>query len=100
MDIPEHLIPFEEEACPGWALERKVTKRPAHSDTVQSPLCPGHGSGLNQPHPGMCCKLGAGWGAGTPLVWCCSGLNMSLQDLDLYNKMVSPLVLALLGLGG
>ena len=48
----------------------------------------------------MCCKLGAGRGAGTPLVWCCSGLNMSLQDLDLYNKMVSPLVLALLGLGG
>ncbi|KAJ1369144.1 hypothetical protein KIN20_030546 [Parelaphostrongylus tenuis] len=42
VDIAEHLIPFGQETCPGWALERKVTKRPAHGDTVQSPLRPGH----------------------------------------------------------
>ena len=42
VDIAEHLIPFGQETCPGWALERKVTKRPAHGDTVQSSLRPGH----------------------------------------------------------
>ena len=42
VDIAEHLIPFGQETCPGWALERKVTKRPAHGDTVQSPLRPAH----------------------------------------------------------
>ncbi|KAM7225442.1 hypothetical protein CapIbe_023419 [Capra ibex] len=41
VDIPKHLIPFGQEACPGSAVERKVTKRPAHGDTVQSPLLPG-----------------------------------------------------------
>ena len=41
VDIPEHLIPFGQEACPGWALERKAAKRPVHGDTVQSPLLPG-----------------------------------------------------------
>ena len=41
VDIPEHLIPFGQEACPGWALERKVAKTPVHGDTVQSPLLPG-----------------------------------------------------------
>ena len=30
---------------------------------------------------------------------CCSGLSESLQGFDLYEKMMSPLVLALLGLG-
>ena len=38
--IPEHLIPFGQEAYPDWALERNVTKRPARCDTVQSLLCP------------------------------------------------------------
>ena len=41
VDIPEHLIPFGQEACPDWVPKRKVTKRPAHGDTVQSPLLPG-----------------------------------------------------------
>ena len=44
--------------------------------------------------------LGAGLGAGTPLMRCCSGLSESLQEFDLYEKMASLLVLALLGLGG
>ncbi|OWJ99491.1 hypothetical protein Celaphus_00009680, partial [Cervus elaphus hippelaphus] len=30
VDIPEHLIPFGQEACPDWALKWKVTERPAH----------------------------------------------------------------------
>ncbi|OWJ99560.1 hypothetical protein Celaphus_00009593 [Cervus elaphus hippelaphus] len=54
VDIPKHLIPFGQEACPDWALETK----------------------------------------------CCSGLSESLRDFDLYEMTVSPLVLALLGLGG
>ena len=41
VDIAEHLSPFGQETCPGWALEGKVTKRPAHGDTVQSQLHPG-----------------------------------------------------------
>ena len=36
MDILEHLIPFGQEACPDWAFERKVTKRPAQGNTMQS----------------------------------------------------------------
>ena len=56
--------------------------------------------GLNQPRPGVHCPLGAGPGARTPLVWCCSGLSKTLQDFDLYKKMASSLLLALLGLGG
>ena len=36
VDIPQHLIPFGQEACPDWAFERKVTKRPAHGNTMQS----------------------------------------------------------------
>ncbi|KAI4554667.1 hypothetical protein MJG53_019966 [Ovis ammon polii x Ovis aries] len=42
VDIPKHLTPFGQEACPDWALERKVTERPAHGDTIRSPPCPGH----------------------------------------------------------
>ena len=41
VDFAEHLIPFGQETCPGWALERKVTKRPPYGDTVQSSLRPG-----------------------------------------------------------
>ena len=41
MDIPEHLIPFGQEACPDWALKWKVTEKPAHGDTIQLPSCPG-----------------------------------------------------------
>ncbi|CAI9181351.1 unnamed protein product [Rangifer tarandus platyrhynchus] len=37
-DILQHLILFGQEACPDWALERKVTERPEHADTMQSPL--------------------------------------------------------------
>ena len=54
---------------------------------------------LNQPHPGLHCPLGVGSGARTSLMLCCSGLSESLQGFDLYKKMMSPLVLALLGLG-
>ena len=36
VDIPQHLIPFGQEACPDWAFERKVTKRPAHGNTMKS----------------------------------------------------------------
>ena len=36
VDIAQHLIPFGQEACPDWAFERKVTKRPAHGNTMQS----------------------------------------------------------------
>ena len=40
VDIPQHLIPFGQEACPDWAFERKVTKRPAHGNTMKSaPHC-------------------------------------------------------------
>ncbi|OWJ99577.1 hypothetical protein Celaphus_00009693 [Cervus elaphus hippelaphus] len=38
VDILQHLILFGQEACPDWALERKVTERPEHADTMQSPL--------------------------------------------------------------
>ena len=34
VDIPQHLIPFGQEACPDWALKRKVTERSAHGDTM------------------------------------------------------------------
>ena len=102
VDIAEHLIPFGQETCPGWALERKVTKRPAHGDTVQSTLRPGHArlvpSELGPPW--VFCQLGAGWGSGIHLVRCCSELSASLQDFDLHDKRASPLVLALLCLGG
>ena len=40
VDTLKHLIPFVGEACPGWAVEGRVTERPAHGDTVQSQLCP------------------------------------------------------------
>ncbi|OWJ99222.1 hypothetical protein Celaphus_00009597, partial [Cervus elaphus hippelaphus] len=30
VDIPKHLTPFGQEACPDWALNRKGTERPAH----------------------------------------------------------------------
>ena len=56
--------------------------------------------GLNRPCPEVHYPLGAGLGAGTHLMRCCSGLSESLQEFDLYEKMVSPLVLALLGLSG
>ena len=40
VDILQHLIPFGQEACPDWAFERKVTKRPAHGNTMKSaPHC-------------------------------------------------------------
>ena len=41
VDIPEHLIPFGQEACPDWALKWKVTEKPAHGDTIQLTSCPG-----------------------------------------------------------
>ncbi|KAB0340526.1 hypothetical protein FD754_023054 [Muntiacus muntjak] len=41
VDIPEHLIPFGQEACPDWALKWKVTERRTHGDTIQLPSCPG-----------------------------------------------------------
>ena len=101
-DIPEHLIPFGQEACLDWALKWKVTERPAHGDTVQSPSCPGCAhlvwSELAPPWGVLptWCKAGAG----TPLMWCCSGLSESMQEFDLYNNMASTLILALLCLGG
>lgn len=55
---------------------------------------------LNWPHPGMCCQLCVGRGAGTPLVQCCSGLSKSFPIFDLYDKMALPFILALLCLGG
>ena len=36
MDIAEHLIPFGQETCPGWALERKVTKLIMIDDHVEA----------------------------------------------------------------
>ncbi|KAB0372355.1 hypothetical protein FD755_016147 [Muntiacus reevesi] len=36
VDIAEHLIPFGQETCPGWALERKVT---LHMVTLSSHRC-------------------------------------------------------------
>ena len=42
VDIPEHLIPFGQEAFPDWALQRKVTERPGHGDTNQFPTHPRH----------------------------------------------------------
>ena len=96
MDIPEHLIPFGQEACPDLAPKWKVTKKPAHGDTIQLPSCPG----CARPHPGVHCPLGAGLGARTPLMQCCSGLSKTLQEFDLYNNMASTLILALLCLGG
>lgn len=54
MDIPEHLIPFGQEAC--VRLPEEGDKRPAHGDTSQ--LHPGPGRvtvwfSLNRPHPGV-----------------------------------------------
>ena len=34
VDIPEHLIPFGQEAFPDWAFQRKVTERAGHGDTI------------------------------------------------------------------
>ena len=36
VDIPQHLIPFGQEACQDWAFERKMTKRPAQGNTMLS----------------------------------------------------------------
>ena len=90
-------FPFGQEACPNWALERKVTEKPAHGDTIQSPLCPGcaHLVQSEWAPPTWCGARGR-----TPLMRCCSGLSESLWDFVLYEKMVLPVVLALLGLGG
>ena len=68
VDIAQHLIPFGQEACPDWAFERKVTKRPAQGNTMQS-----------APHSGLAhlvvselalhcsAQLVRGWGQGLPL---------------------------------
>ena len=93
MDIPKHLTRFGQEACPDWALERKVTERPAHGDTIPSPPRPGHARLVQSElaHPAVSCPLGVGPGAGT--------LDSARVSRTLLYKKMSPLVLALLGLG-
>ena len=79
-----------------------MTERPAHGDTAQLPLCPGHAllvqSELALPGGGLptWCRAGPK----TAIVCCCSGLSESLWDFELYEKVALPLASALLGLGG
>ena len=67
VNILQHLILFGQEACPDWALERKVTERPEHADTMQSPLCSGLAH-LVLSESALCCgaHLVWGWGQGLP----------------------------------
>ena len=68
VDIPQHLIPFGQEACPDWAFKRKVTKRPAHGNTMQS--APRSGLAyLVVSELALHCsaQLVRGWGQGLPL---------------------------------
>ena len=68
VDIAQHLIPFGLEACPDWAFERKVTKRPAHGNTIQS--APRSGvAHLVVSELALHCsaQLVRGWGHGLPL---------------------------------
>lgn len=68
VDIPQHLILFGQEACPDWAFERKVTKIPAHGDTMQSPPCSGLAHLVVSESALHCsAQLVWGWGQGLPL---------------------------------
>ena len=68
VDIPQHLILFGQEACPDWAFERKVTKIPAHGDTMQSPPCSGLAHLVVSESALHCsAQLVRGWGQGLPL---------------------------------
>ena len=67
-DIPQHLIPFGQQACSDWAFKRKVTKRPAHGNTMQS--APRSGlAHLVVSELALHCsaQLVRGWGQGLPL---------------------------------
>ena len=81
MDIPEHLIPFGQEACPGWALERKVIKIPGHSDTVQLPLRPGRARLVRS-------ESAPPWGV-LP-AWCGSGNRDNPRVVLLWTQHESP----------
>ena len=57
-----------QEACPDWAFERKVTKIPAHGDTMQSPPCSGLAHLVVSESTLHCsAQLVRGWGQGLPL---------------------------------
>ena len=82
MDIPKHLTRFGQEACPDWALERKVTERPAHGDTIPSPPRPGHARLVQSELAPPCGELPTWCGAGGRD----SGLSKSLQDFTFTKR--------------
>ena len=85
MDIPKHLTRFGQEACPDWALERKVTERPAHGDTIPSPPRPGHARLVQSELAPPCGELPTWCGAGGRD----SGLSKSLQDFTLQKDVTT-----------
>ena len=82
VDIPKHLTRFGQEACPDWALERKVTERPAHGDTIPSPPRPGHARLVQSELAPPCGELPTWCGAGGRD----SGLSKSLQDFTFTKR--------------
>lgn len=79
---PKHLSHFGQEASPDWALERKVTERPAHGDTIWSPPCPGHAGLVRSESAPPCSELPTWCRAGGQD----SGLSKSLQDCTFTKR--------------
>lgn len=79
---PKHLTHFGQEASPDWALERKVTERPAHGDTIWSPPCPGHAGLVRSESAPPCSELPTWCRAGGQD----SGLSKSLQDCTFTKR--------------